>query len=333
MSPPLPALTIEAIEAAATRLAPYIIETPVHRWRTPGVEALFGPGLDLWVKLELLQVTGSFKPRGALNVALSQSPTACRRGFTAFSSGNHAAAVAYAARILGTAAKVVMLETSNPARIENCRRMGAEVLIAPDGHSAVEMVEQIRTQEGKVAIHPYEGPFTSAGTATLGLELLRQVPDLDAVVVAIGGGGLCSGLASAIKLLRPGCEVLAVEPTGADTMYRSFRSGHPESLVKADTIADSLAPPHVQPYSFGLCRAHVDKLALVSDREIRAAMRLLYRELKLAVEPGGAAALAGMIGPYRDRIKGKKVGLIACGSNIDLPTFSLHVNHPEEDSA
>lgn len=314
--------SLASIRAAAERLAPYISRTPVHRWVGPAAARLFGPATEVWLKLELLQVTGSFKPRGALNAAMNLEPAARARGLTGFSSGNHAAAVAYAARVLGTTAKVVMLASANPARIENCRRLGGEVLFASDGVAAMAMVEEIRAQEGRALIHPYEGPHTSTGTATIALELAEQIPQLDCVVVAIGGGGLCSGIGPAIKQLVPACRVLAVEPVGADKMYRSFRSGRPEATGPTATIADSLAPPYALPYSFGLCRSSVDELALISDEQMCEAMALLFSELKLAVEPGGAASTAGALGPFRKQLEGKRVAIVVCGSNIDIGSFS-----------
>lgn len=314
--------TLAQIEAAARRLAPYIEHTPVFHWTGPQSRVLFGADTDVWVKLELFQVTGSFKPRAALNVALSLPPELQRRGLATFSSGNNAAAVAYAAQIVGTTAKVVMPRTANPARIANCERYGAEVVLAADAREALARVTEICEQEGRSFIHPYEGSHTSCGNATLGIEICQQVPEPEAVVVAIGGGGLCSGVGVALKQLRPQCEVLAVEPEGADSMFRSFRSGRPERLDQVRTIADSLAPPEVLPYSFSLCRRTVDDLALVSDEQIRTAMAWLHRELKLAVEPGGAAALAGALYPFRQRLRGKRIVLIVCGSNLD--TLSLH---------
>lgn len=318
---PFAAPTLAEIAAATDRLAPHIELTPVFHWTGPSARELFGAETDVWVKLELLQVTGSFKVRAAVNVALSLPPSERERGFATFSSGNNAAAVAYAARIASTTATVVMARSANAARIANCRRYGAQIVFAADAREALQTVQRICADEGRTFIHPYEGPATSCGNATLGAELLRQVPDLDAVVVAIGGGGLCSGVGTAVKQIRPQCEVLAVEPEGADTMYRSFRSGQPEELDQVRTIADSLAPPQTLPYSLNLCRRTVDELALLSDAQIRSAMALLARELKLMVEPGGAAATAGALYSFHERIRGRRVALIVCGSNIDTPTF------------
>src|SRR5690606_22963442 len=170
--------------------------------------------------------------------------------------------------------------------------------------------------------HPFEGRTTALGTATLGLELCEQLPALDAAIVPIGGGGLCAGVASAVKLLNPACEVFGVEPYGADSMYRSFEAGAPRSIERVATIADSLGAPYALPISFELCRRNVDALVRVSDDDLRAAMRFLHRNAKLAVEPAGAAATAALLGPLRERLGARRVALIVCGSNIDIETYS-----------
>lgn len=331
--PPEPGLvteppSLDAIRAARVRLAPHVVRTPVHRWTGLTAQRLFGADTEVWLKLELLQLTGSFKARGALNAAMSLEPAQLARGLTAFSSGNHAAAVAYAASVVGSTAKVVMRASANPARVENCRRLGGEVLFAPDSITAMTMVDEIREREGRTLIHPFDGQHLSTGTGTIALELIEQVPQLDAVVMAIGGGGLCSGVGPAIKQLVPGIRVLAVEPYGANSMYRSFISGRPEATGEATTIADSLAPPFMMPYSFGLCRTCVDEMALVSDDELREAMTLLFTDLKLAVEPGGVASTAAVAGPFRERLRGKRVAVVICGSNIDIASFSAFMAPP-----
>jgi threonine dehydratase len=256
---------------------------------------------------------------------LDLPPDALARGVTAVSAGNHAMAVGYAARALGTTAKVVMPRTASPARIEGSRAYGAEVVLVEDVHAAFAKVKEIEAQEGRTFIHPFEGPLTALGTATLGLELLAQAPDLDAVIVPIGGGGLCAGVAAAVKQASPRTLVFGVEPEGADSMHRSFRAGKPESIDKVRTIADSLGAPYAAPYSFALCKRFVDDLALVTDDQLRAAMGLLFRSAKLAVEPAGAAATAALCGPLRERLAGKKVGVIVCGANIDAATFAKHL--------
>jgi threonine dehydratase len=297
----------------------------VRRWQDDALARAVGGGTDVLLKEELFQRTGSFKPRGALTVMLDLAPDALRRGVTAVSAGNHAIAVAYAARCLGTTAKVVMPQNAIPFRVERCRELGAEVELVPDVHTAFDRVREIEAGEGRTFVHPFEGPLTALGTATLGLELMEQAGELDAVVVPVGGGGLCAGVSAAVKLASPATKVYAVEPEGADSMRRSFAAGSPRAIEAVRTIADSLGAPHAAPYSFALCRRYVDELVIVSDDELRAAMRLLFVSAKLAVEPAGAAATAALAGPLRSRLEGLRVGLIVCGANIDPATFARHL--------
>jgi len=312
--------TLEDIRATAEAIAPYVNRTPVHRWRDREISALLDD-TEVHLKLELFQRTGSFKVRGVLSNMLALSRAALARGVTAVSAGNHAIAVAYGAQALGVHAKVVMLRTANPARVEAARAYGAEVVIAPDGAGGFAMVDDIVAREGRAFVHPFEGPLTARGTATLGLEFAEAVPRLDAVVIGVGGGGLAGGASTAIKLVQPDCRIYGVEPEGADSMHRSFAAGAPQRLESVSTIADSLAPPMALPYSYALCRAHIDTLVKVSDRQITGAMALLFREMKLAVEPGGAAATAALLGPLANELRGRRVGVVICGSNIDVESF------------
>jgi threonine dehydratase len=318
--------SLEAIRAARAAIEPWIVQTPVHPWRSPTLDELRGTDTPVWLKLELFQRAGSFKPRGALTVMRTLDPAALARGVTAISAGNHAMAVGYAASVLGTTAKVVMPQNANPGRIEGCRRYGAEVVLVEDVHVGFREVERIAEQEGRTFVHPFEGPLTALGTAGVGLELIEQTRaagvELDAVLVPIGGGGLCAGVAAAVKLAAPGCQVIGVEPVGADSMHRSFAAGAPASIDRVRTIADSLGAPYAKPYSFELCRRHVDELVLVDDDQLRDAMRLLFRDAKLAVEPAGAASTAALLGPLRERLAGAQVGAIVCGSNIDEASFA-----------
>lgn len=317
-----PPIARAEIEAARARLAPYLRRTPVHPLSGPAVEAALAPGTAAVLKLELFQHTGSFKPRGALLNVLLLPPAERERGVCAISAGNHAIAVAFAARTLGVSAKVVMKADSNPFRIEQCRRYGAEIELVADVHAGFRRVQEIAESEGRAFIHPYEGKGVAMGTGTLGLELMEQAPDLDAVIVPIGGGGLAAGVSTAVKLARPGCRVFGVEPTGADTMYRSFVSGKPEAIDRVRTIADSLGAPFALPFSFALCRAAIDEIVRVEDAELVAAMRFLLEHAKLAVEPAGAAATAALLGPLRGKLAGRRVGLIVCGSNIDAAGYA-----------
>ena len=316
---------LEAIRAARDRLGDRIVTTPVRTWSDDALRGSVAPTTTVVLKEELFQRTGTFKPRGALTNMLALGPEALARGVTAVSAGNHAIAVAYAAGALGSTAKVVMPRTASPFRVARCRRLGAEVELVEDVHTAFARVHEIEQAEGRTFIHPFEGPLTVLGTATLGLELAEQVPELDAVIVPIGGGGLCAGVAAAVKQAQPRCQVLGVEPEGADSMSRSLAAGSPQKIDAVRTIADSLGAPYAAPYSFGVCQRFVDEVVLVDDDALRRAMLLLFASAKLAVEPAGAAATAALCGPLRQRLEGKRVAVIVCGANIDAATFSAQL--------
>jgi threonine dehydratase len=314
-------LRLSDIEAARHLLGDRVLVTPVQEWSGPTIDGL-GAGSRVYLKLELFQRTGSFKVRGALLNMLNLSRDDLKRGVTAISAGNHAIATAYAAKVLGSSAKIVMIRTANALRIELCRHYGAQVEFADDAHQGFERVAEIEIEERRSLIHPFEGLHTALGSATLGYEIANQVPELDLLVVPIGGGGLCAGVSSAMKLLQPHCKVIGVEPEGADSMHRSFAAGEPRSIERVATIADSLGAPYALPMTFELCRRNVDELVLVNDAQLRAAMRILLREVKLAVEPAGAAATAALLGPLRSQAIGKRVAVIVCGSNIDAASFA-----------
>lgn len=313
--------TIEAVRAARTRLGDAVAHTPCWRWRTPDVVARI-PGVELHLKLELFQNTGSFKARAALLFVLGLDAQQRARGLTGVSAGNHAIAVAHAARSVGSTAKLVMPRTADPWRVARCREFGGEVVLVDDVHAAFAEIDRIVSAEGRLFVHPFEGPTVALGTGTIGLEMLEDIADLDAVVVPIGGGGLCAGIAATIKQLRPEVRVFGVEPVGADTMHRSFAAGEPQAIDAVRTIADSLGAPHAAPYSFALCRRYVDELVLVDDDMLRDAMRLLYTDAKLAVEPAGAATTAAVLGPLRAALAGKRVVALVCGANLDPAAFA-----------
>ncbi len=308
------------IAAARARLGDLVRTTPTWEWQADAARDAVADGGRVFLKLELFQHAGSFKPRGALLTMLAMTDDERARGVTAVSAGNHAMAVAYAARAVGTTAKVVMPENANPYRVDSCRQMGAEVVQVPDVHTAFERTKQIEAEEGRRFVHPFEGPDVVLGTATLGLEMCEEAGPLDVVVVPIGGGGLCAGVAAAVKQAQPHCRVVGVEPVGADSMHRSFGAGEPQPIDKVRTIADSLGAPYALPHSFAVCRRFVDELVRVDDDQLRDAMGVLFRDAKLAVEPAGAATTAALLGPLRG-VEGN-VGLVVCGANVDLATFA-----------
>lgn len=313
--------TIGEIRNTAKKIAPYVYNTPVVLWNSPESFKRFSIKTELFMKLELFQKTGTFKARAAINNVLALSASEKRRGVTAISSGNHGIATAYAASCFGISAKVVMLKTTNLDRIKKAKAFGAKILIADDGATGFEMAKNIAEKEGKTFIHPFEGYNVTSATATCGLELHEFVKDLDAVIVPVGGGGLCSGVSIVTKLINSSCKVYAVEPEGNQIMSKSLAAGKPQSTNKANTIADSLAPPMITPYCFAMCQQSIDEIVLVTDDELAAAATILFSEMKLALEPAGAASTAGALGPLKNRIKDKKVGVVVCGTNTDPNSY------------
>ena len=321
--------SLDAIRANRARLGERIVTTPIRRLVDEALAAAVGSHTQVWLKEELFQRTGSFKPRGALSVMLDFDAATLARGVTGVSAGNHAISLAWCARLLGSSAKVVMPKSANPYRVALCRDLGAEIVLVANVHDAFTRVREIEADEGRSFVHPFEGPKTALGTATLGLEFIEQLravgTELDALIVAAGGGGLTGSVACAVKQLSPRTAVYVVEPEGADSLSRSFKAGSPQVLERVETIADSLGSPRCEPYSFALNRRFVDEVVLVNDAQIRAAMRLTFLAAKLAVEPAGAAALAALMYPLRTRLDGQRVGLVVCGANIDAATFCRHV--------
>lgn len=313
-------MTLEAMQTRAAALRSEIRQTPVMPLDAPLVHRVLD-GASVTLKLECFQHTGTFKARGALSVARQLDDDSRSRGITAASAGNHAIAAGWAAAKLGISAKVVMQDNANPFRVDLARATGAEVIMKPPGQETFAEAERLVREEGRIFIHPFEGLHTSLGTAGVGLELMAQVQDLDAVVVSVGGGGLISGVAAAVKAINPACRVYGVEPEGADSMSRSLAAGEPVTIPKVDTIADSLGPPMALPFGHALCAVYVDDVVTVSDDAICAGMVVLQESAKLAVEPAAGAAMAGALGPLRAQLAGRRVGVIVCGANIDGASY------------
>jgi threonine dehydratase len=319
-STPVTPPSLESIQLARRQLSTLVRETPAWQWSGQHLSKLVPKDTELWLKLELFQHAGSFKARGVMLAMQALDEEARARGVTAVSAGNHAMAVAYAARAMGSHAKVVMPSNANPARVAASKALGAEIEQLDDIRAAFARVEEIERTEGRKFLHPFEGEHMALGSATLGMEFLRQTGQLDVLFVPIGGGGLAAGLASAVKQLQPRCRVIGVEPEGADSMHRSFATGAPQRIEKVGTIADSLGAPMAMPYSFALCQKYIDELIKIDDDELCRAMWLLFSDAKLAVEPAGAATTAAML-KMSDQLANKRVGLIVCGANIDEATF------------
>lgn len=319
-APDISALSLDAIHANMAALAGDVRRTPCLTLDTGLMAEILGGGTAV-LKLECFQHTGTFKARGALSVARNLDAEQRARGVTAASAGNHAIAAAWAARQVGASAKVVIQSNANPFRVALAEAQGAEVIMKAPGAETFAEAERLVREEGRHFIHPFEGPLTSLGTAGVGLELMEDAPELDAVVVSIGGGGLISGIAAAVKQINPACQVFGVEPVGAAGMHRSLATGAPVHLDQVSTVADSLGAPMSLPLGHALCAAYVDEIVLLEDNEICAGMVAFQQEAKLAVEPAAGAAIAAVMGPLRERLQGKRVGIIVCGANIDAQTY------------
>ncbi|HXT37449.1 MAG TPA: threonine/serine dehydratase [Chloroflexota bacterium] len=275
-------------------------------------------GVTLALKAELFQRTGSFKARGVLNKLASLGPEERSRGVIGMSAGNHAAALAFGAALEGIAATVVMPISAPASKVAATRAYGAEVIL--HGATSVEMVEEYErlvALRGQTPVHPFADPLVMAGQGTLALEILEDMPDLETVIVGIGGGGLIGGVATAIKELAPRVRVVGVEPEGAPGMTRALAAGKVVRLSSVETIADGLAAPFVSDLSLAVAHHYVDDVVLVSDPDIREAMVLLLEQAKLVAEPAGAAALAALLKGRAGVRTGAQVAVVVSGGNLD----------------
>jgi len=306
-------LTLADIEAARARIAPYVRRTPVLRSDVLDQAA----GAKLVFKCENLQEIGAFKARGAANAVFSLDPDAAARGVATHSSGNHGAAVARAAALRGAPAYVVMPEGVAAPKAAQVERLGGRITYCAATLEAREATAaRIVAETGATMIHPYDNLQVMAGQGTCALELLEEAPNLDVVLAPIGGGGLISGVSTAAKALRPQIRVIGAEPAGADDAARSFAAGELVPLTRADTIADGLRAS-LSPATFAHIRRHVDEVVTVSEAAIVEAMRALWDELKIVVEPSSAVAYAAIRESKVD-VTGQRVGIILTGGNVDL---------------
>jgi threonine dehydratase len=315
-------VTLDEIRAARTRIAPYVRHTPLaplpflHR----DVPA------HLRLKLENLQVSGSFKARGAFNNLLQAEPEQRERGVIVASGGNHGLAIAYAATRLDIPSTVYLPETASADRADRIAACGATVLRHGDNPSVTLAFAAERAQaEGRLNIHPFDAPGTIQGTGTLGLELLDDVPDLDCVLIAIGGGGLIGGMAAAIKQIRPHVRIVGVEPVGAAKMARALEAGHVVELAEIRTFADTLAPRSVSERTLHLCQQFVDEVVLVDDAAMLRAMRWLWRECNQFVEPAGVAVIAAILEGAVNIDHHRAPVALVCGGNAAAgPAFEAY---------
>jgi len=307
--------TLEDVRRARAAIAGRLHRTPLVRSSTLGRLT----GTRLFMKAECLQKTGSFKPRGVLNKLSILSDQEKGRGLITISAGNHGQAVAYGAAAEGVRCVVVMPAYSSPAKVAACEGYGAEVVVGGDVHQAFEKVHELEEQRGLTLVHPYDDPLVIAGQGTIGLEILEDLPDVETVLVPIGGGGLISGIAAALKLTRPGIRVIGVEPEGAPTLTRALERGAPVRLDSVDTIADGLTGPIAGDLNLAAVQRYVDDVVLVSDAEIADAMRIILERTKLLAEPAGAAATAALLSRRVILPADTQVVSLLSGGNIDRP--------------
>jgi threonine dehydratase len=309
-----PLVSIDDVRAAAARIRGLAHRTPLVRSETLSRLA----GADVHLKLETFQRTGSFKFRGATNRVALLTAEERKRGVVTVSAGNHAQALACAAREQGVACVVVMPEAAVKSKVEATRGYGAEVVLHGDMKQIFEKCHEIERARGLLFVHAFDEPGIIAGAGTTGLEIVEDLPDVDIVLVGVGGGGLSSGVAVAVRALRPAARVIGVEPEGAAAMFRSFAEGRAVKLDKIDTIADGLAAPFAGELTFAHLRALAERIVLVNDAEIVQAMRLLLERAKLLAEPAGAAALAALLSKKIPDAAGKRIAVIVSGGNVDL---------------
>ncbi len=296
-----------------------------HLYLTPCRKSTFlsqQTGAEVFLKLDNLQMTGSFKERGACNRLMLLAEDERERGVIAASAGNHAQAVAYHGARLGISTKIVMPEGTPLIKVERTREFGGEVVL--DGanfDAAYEQALRLQKEEGRVFVHPFNDPGVIAGQGTLGLEVLEQVEDLDTVLVAIGGGGLASGVCVAIKETRPEVEIIGVEPDVLPSMKRAFQHGEACEIPEARTLADGVAVRQVGDLTFQLVRKYVDDLVTVGEHDIATSILTLLEREKTVAEGAGALPLAALLSDSVD-LRGKRVCLLICGGNIDVNVIS-----------
>jgi len=310
-------ITIADVHAAADRIQEHILRTPVVT--VPQINELFDA--DVFFKCENLQHIGAFKARGACNAVLSLTAEEANAGVVCHSSGNHAAAVARAATLQGITAHIVMPHNSAEVKVAAVRRFGIEpTFCVPTAEARQAAADAVIAETGATFVHPYNNALVMAGQGTAALELIDEFPDLDAVMVPVGGGGLLSGTLIAMNAVQPTTKVYATEPEWADDAFRSLKSGRIESPTRYDTIADGLRTP-LGSLTFPIIRALVEEILTVDEDQIRTAAAAIMQLGKLIVEPSGAVPLAALW-KHRDRFREQRIGVIISGGNADAQTLA-----------
>ncbi len=304
-------IALNDIQAARQRIGSLVRRTPQTSSETLSRRL----GAEVQLKLELFQKTGSFKVRGAFNKLLAIGPAACGRGVVAVSGGNHAQAVAYVAQQLGLKATIIMPADTPANYVNGTKGYGAEVVFAPNAGAAFEKVAEYE-QRGWLSVHPFDDPLVIAGQGTVGLEIMEDAPDLTDLVISIGGGGFMSGVATAVKALKPDVRIWGVETQGADAMSQALKAGRPVLLPGITSIARTLGAPSVSERTLRIAQSYLESVTVVPDSEAVQAIEFLLERVKVLTEPAAACTLAAA-----DRIKGQfglKVVLVLCGGNLSV---------------
>lgn len=306
-------LVFDDIRAAATRIAPHIRRTPVMRFHA--LEAQLGA--PVFCKCENFQEMGAFKLRGASNAVFSLPDAIAAQGVATHSSGNHGAALALAAKRRGVPACVVMPENASAFKKRAVADYGAQIIYCEASMQGRETaLARYVAETGAAVVHPYNDAMVMAGQGTAALELHEEIPELDFILVPLGGGGLLSGTAVATRSLRPGCKIIGVEPAGADDAWRSLKAGHIEPVAHPDTVADGLRAT-IGLLTFAVIREYADDVVRVSDAAIVSAMRYVWEHMKIIIEPSSAVVIAALH-EKQLTVEGRRVGVILTGGNVDL---------------
>lgn len=308
-----PRLSIDQVRDAQQRIRDYVHRTPLIHSTTLSGEL----GAATYLKLECLQKTGSFKPRGAFNKLLSLSPEERQRGVVGVSGGNHAQGLAYAARQLGVRATICMPSTTPENYLNATREYGAEIFLTEDIRAAFAAAERYQS-EGLVSVHPFDDPWIASGQGTVALEILEDLPDVSRVYISIGGGGLIAGMATALRHANPGIQIVGVETRGADVMARSVAAGELVEMPAITSIAKTLGAPKASPFTLDHVQSLVDELVVVEDSEAVEAMRFLLERMKILVEPAAGCCLAAARRHAGVIAEDDSVAILLCGGNVSL---------------
>jgi len=309
-------VTVADVKAAAERIAPYVRQTPMVPVRCTKSNPF--PDGELWLKLECLQVTGSFKPRGATSKLLSLPGAELRRGIITASGGNHGLAVAYAGWLTKTKTTVYVPENVSPDKKKKLEQWGATVIVrGRHWDEANREALAVAARDGLAYFHPFADPAVIAGQGTVALEVLDQAPELDMILVGIGGGGLISGIAVAAKALCPSLRIIGIEPVGAATMHAALQAGRVVSLPEITTRVPTFAALRTEPINFEIVRGSVEEVVLITDEAMERAARWLWFEMGIAADLSGAAAIAALQAGAVRPPAGSRVCALVCGAGPD----------------